>query len=224
MEWSKWVPIIVSFVSGGLAGQVLNLYVNRNVPTVLTYAITTTTAGTDTRVKNLIPNLKLQIGEEEISVVHTHTIDFTAQSGPHLNSAEIAVTFPPGMRIYGTTTEDPSPLHHISCTQITNGFRCTLAPISTKSLNKYRLIIASNQKEEANIITSTDGLSIRKLEEVLSSNKADTRSLVYLIPIMLVLSILTIILSVLTQKFIDWREKQSAAQVLEQIAKSRETH
>jgi hypothetical protein len=170
MGWSKWVPIVVSFMSGGLAGQVLNLYVNRNVPTVLAYAITTTTAGTDTRVKSLIPNLKLQIGEEEISVVHTHTIEFTAQSGSHLNSAEIAVTFPPGMRIYGTTTEDPSPLHHISCTQITNGFRCTLAPVSTKSPNKYRLIIASNQKEEANMITSTDGLSLQKLEDVLSTN------------------------------------------------------
>jgi hypothetical protein len=171
MEWPKWVPIVVSLVSGGLAGQVLNWYANRNIPTVLTYVMTTTTAGTDARVKSLIPNLKLQIGEEEIAVVHTHTIDFTTQSGPHLNSAEIAITFPPGMRIYGTTTEDPSPLHHISCTQITNGFRCTLAPISTKSLNKYRLIIASNQKEEANIITSTDGLSLRKLEEILSSEK-----------------------------------------------------
>jgi hypothetical protein len=171
MEWSKWVPIVVSFVSGGLAGQALNLYVNRNIPTVVTYAITTTTAGTDARVKSLIPNLKLQIGEEEISVVHTHTIDFTAQSGPHLNSAEIAVIFPPGMRIYGTTTEDPSPLHRISCTQITNGFRCTLAPISTQPPNKYRLIIASNQKEEANIITSTAGLSLQKPEEILSTNK-----------------------------------------------------
>jgi len=172
MEWSKWVPIVVSFVSGGLAGQALNLYVNRNIPTVLTYATTTTTAGTDPQVKNLIPNLRLQIGEEEISVVYTHTIDFTAQSGPHLNSAEIAVIFPGGMRTYGTTTEDPSPLHHISCTPITNGFRCTLAPISTKSLNKYRLIIASDRNDEAKIITSTDGLSLQKLEDVLSSNRS----------------------------------------------------
>jgi len=180
----KWIPMIISFVSGGLAGQVLNLYVNRNVPTVLTYTMTTTTAGTDTRVKNLIPNLKLQIGEEEISVVHTHTIDFTAQSGPHLNSAEIAVTFPPGMRVYGATTEDPSPLHHIACTQITNGFRCTLAPISTKSLNKYRLIIASNQKEEATIITSTDGLSLQSLDEVLSNKDSNYPSFARLLLIM----------------------------------------
>src|SRR5256885_2010364 len=151
------VGYIFTFLSGGLAGAVFTWYMNRPVPTILAYSVTTTTAGTDVIGKGLIPNLKMQIGKEEISVIHTHAIEFIVQSGPQLDKAEIAITFPPGLRIFGKDEHAPSSsLHKISCSQIDDDLRCIMTPLTPGKLNKYLVILATNQREPSGIITATN--------------------------------------------------------------------
>src|SRR5262249_50794815 len=134
------------------------------------YTVSTTTSGTDARVKSLIPNLTLQIGGEEIPSVHTHTIDFTVESGPPLETADVAITFSPGLRLYGKDAEAPSPLHQISCSEISDGVRCTLSPLTPKELNKYQVTLATNQQGPPRIIVANNRLKLLNLEDFLSQS------------------------------------------------------
>lgn len=165
LPWASVAPVF-TFLSGGLAGAVFTWYMNHPVPTTLTYGVTTTTAGTDTTVKGLIPNLKMQIGNEEIPVVHTHAIEFVTQSGPQLEQAEIAITFSPGLRVFGMAADAPSPLHTITCSQIPNGVRCIMSPLTLGNLNKYRVTVATNQREPSGIITATNKMELQNADKL----------------------------------------------------------
>src|SRR5438552_18629214 len=61
--------LIITAISGGLAGSVLTLYVNRPNPTIITYNVTTTSLGADATLRGLIPGLKIQIGNNEVPVI-----------------------------------------------------------------------------------------------------------------------------------------------------------
>lgn len=160
--------LVVGVLCGGLAGSVLTWWVNRPKLTEVTYSVSTTTVGTDATVKNLIPELRLQIAGEDIPVVYTHAVEFKTNDGPYLESAEVAITFPKPVRIFGMTAESPSALHRISCSQLTEGTRCTMSPVSVNPPNAYRVTIATNQKQASSVITVTKGLVLSRIEDVLA--------------------------------------------------------
>jgi len=71
---------------------------------------------------------KLQIGIEEVPVIHTHTVEFRV-ADDYVDTADVAILFPRKMRLFGSiSAEAPSPLQKISCTVIDEGARCTMGP------------------------------------------------------------------------------------------------
>lgn len=146
--------LVVALATGSLAGSIFTWFMNRPQNTVLTYAISTTTLGADATVKGLIPDLRIQIGGDEIPVVHTHTISIEAQEGPYLESADVAVMFDAPIRVFGKlVAEAPSPLQKIDCTDVDrNGsITCKLSRLATKK-GQYRIAIATDRKNPPKVV------------------------------------------------------------------------
>jgi hypothetical protein len=169
--------LLVGIFFGGLGGAVFTWFIHRPNPTIITYAVTSTSLGADATVKGLIPNLKLQIGTEEIPVVHTHSIGLSVPEGEFLDQAEVVLSFRSPVRVYGSIlTEAPSLAQRIECKQhkidpndrLILGLRCTLSPlkpgtgsfiivISTDSERPPRLDMAVRNAE----LVSTDAYLAR---------------------------------------------------------------
>jgi hypothetical protein len=88
------LPLIVSCLSGGLAGTVLGLWVHRFIPTVMTYKVTTATE----LANQFLP-------EHTVAPLDVHdqtprqgpfvyTVELTVQGGPRLENAKVTITFP----------------------------------------------------------------------------------------------------------------------------------
>jgi hypothetical protein len=106
------LPLIVAFGSGGLAGAVFTWWVHLPSTTVMTYKITNTKDMQDPA--NSPP-----------TDFFVHTIEFSVQSGPQLDSADIGLSFSGQPRISGTRAYVQDQLHEVSCVQpSTNGVRC----------------------------------------------------------------------------------------------------
>jgi len=82
---SSTIGFVVTLLSGGLAGAVFTSYVNRPKTTVLSYSLGSTTIA-DTEATSIIPNLKVQIGNEVIRNLYTHTVVFGVANGPQVFS------------------------------------------------------------------------------------------------------------------------------------------
>jgi hypothetical protein len=118
----------------------------------------------------VIPNLKLQLGGQEIPVLYVHTVVFSVQGCQDLDSAEFAVTFRQKPKIFGTLPEAPSPLHKNECTELTKGYgeRCQLGPLKPgDKFSDFRLMIATDQKAPSEVITATTKLQLISLDEFL---------------------------------------------------------
>jgi len=140
------VTVVAALLSGGFAGALFTWYVNRPQPTVLTYAVTTTSLGTS-EVSSVVPNLKIQIGSENIDALYTHTIEVIVAKGPFADQAEFAIGLPAEARIFGMRTDAPSAMQSISCSPVPTGSKCRLGPLSSKVSKPFRVAIATNKRE-----------------------------------------------------------------------------
>jgi hypothetical protein len=160
--------LVASVLCAGLAGSVFTWWVNRPSLTVITYTVATTTLGADPTVKGLLPNLKIHIGDEEVPIIHTHSLEFRVQSGPFLDSAEIAIAFPVDIRVYGKIlSEAPSSLHHISCKPLTNGTHCSMSPFAL-GRGSFRVAMATDSKDAPTAVVLAKGVELVKAEAYLA--------------------------------------------------------
>jgi hypothetical protein len=165
----------ISLVGGGLAGAVFTWLIHQPSPAVVTYSITTTSTGTDSLVKGLVPNLKLKIGDEDIPVVYTHVVELATVAGEYVDAAELAITFPSGLRILGFDAKAPSPVHHIECKQVSTGLTCRVAPLSVG--NKYRVNIATNQGQVPQVVTSSRNTELIALDAYVTRESRSVKAL-----------------------------------------------
>ena len=143
---SPWLLPLLALFSGGLAGAVFTWYVNRPTPTIVTYNVVSTTLASPDAATS-IPNLTVQVGNEKVTALYAHTVTFSCPEGPFAERGDIAITFRSKVKIYGQVAEAPSPLHAISCSRLTDGVRCYMAPISpdTGNSTEYRVTISTNE-------------------------------------------------------------------------------
>ncbi len=192
------ITALASLVGGGFAGAVYSSYVNRIEPTIITYRVTTTSIGADSSIKSLIPNLKLQVDGKDVSVVHTHTIEFAPQRGPFVDGVEVAITFrQPSVQIYGMTAEAPSRAHTASCARLSDGARCKFSPISARSA--FRVSFGSNQPTPPTIDMAIRGVELLKLDDFLAqeANRSWISTVRWVSYILLALGLLFTLLTML---------------------------
>jgi hypothetical protein len=172
---STVTTVCISLLGGGFAGAVFTWYVHRPSPAVVTYAITTTSTGADALTKGLVPNLTLKIGAEDIPIVYTHAVEFSTVRGDYLDSADVAITFPSALRIFGFSTAAPSDVHSIACKQNPLGLVCRIAPLSPGA--KYRVNIAADNGQLPKVVTSSRNIDLFPLDAFLLSESRSLRAI-----------------------------------------------
>jgi hypothetical protein len=144
----KALVLVGTFASGGLAGAIYTHYASRPVPTNVVASVSTITIANPQSAGSLIPDLKVEVGNQAIGSLYAQTITLDVVSGPYAESADVAISFPSAPHIYGTpVTTAPSPLHSIVCTTIANGFRCRMSPLKVNSGGPFRVSIATDRPE-----------------------------------------------------------------------------
>src|SRR5438270_13905666 len=109
--------LLGTFLSGGLGGAIYTHYANRPEPTIIATSVSTITIANPQSAGSLIPDLKVQAGNEVIGSLYALTVTFDVVSGPYVDGIDVAITFPSGLHIYGKPVASaPSPLHSIACT------------------------------------------------------------------------------------------------------------
>lgn len=161
---------LVTLVAGGLAGAIFLTIVNRPKLTILTYSISTTSWAAP-EARTLIPNIKVQIGNETIKALYAHNIDFGVPRGPFAKSVEVAITFPERIRIYGKSIEAPSKVQTITCEELDDGLRCTMSSLAPGPHGNYRVVIATGEKRAPKVDTVEEGIELRSLAEFLEHEK-----------------------------------------------------
>ncbi len=162
---------VIALFTGGLGGAVFSWYINRPKPTVLTYNVVNTTTGADATTKGLVPNLKLRIGDEDVPVIYTHTIDLIVQSGPQVDSALVAVGFPTDFRLFGSDFQPPTRFHHMNCSNASYGIQCDIGPLAPGNHNRFRISLATNIAHPDEIFTTTNKVQLAKLDDYIGSNE-----------------------------------------------------
>jgi hypothetical protein len=186
-------------LTGGLGGAIFTWFATHPGPTTLTYNAATSSSGANAEAKSVVPNLRLQIGTEAIDSLYTHTISFSAKSGPRVASVTLGITFLTPLRLYGWRAQAPSGLHYISCTTMPDGLKCTLGPLSTQSPNKYAVVIATNQPSIERIFTTDDHVILSSIDVFslgLAQRVADLRTVGMLSLAAAVLSLITILYAI----------------------------
>jgi hypothetical protein len=152
----SWIGKVLIFVagiaSGGLAGAIYTHHVNRPEPTSVAASTSTITIANPQSAGSLIPDLKVQVGNEVIGSLYAQTVTLDVISGPYVEAADVAISFPNAPHIYGApVTSVPSPLHSIVCTAIANGFRCRISPLKVNSGGPFRVSIATDKPEQPRV-------------------------------------------------------------------------
>ena len=152
----SWVGKVLifaaTFASGGLAGAICTHYVNRPELTSVAVSSSTITIANPQSAGSLIPNLKVQVGNEVIGSLYAQTVTLDVISGPYVEAADVAISFPNPPHVYGTpVTSVPSPLHSIVCTAIANGFRCRISPLKVNSGGPFRVSIATDKPDQPKV-------------------------------------------------------------------------
>jgi hypothetical protein len=157
---------IATLAVGGLGGAMFTWFMTHPRPTVIAYTVNTTTLGADSTIRSLLPDLKIRIGSEEISIIHIHSFDLTVQSGPFADQVTIGIEFPLKVRLFAVSADAPT-LHHISCSNLQNGrgIQCDLGPL-TPLKTVFHVALAADQKQAPTVITATRNLELVKAEIV----------------------------------------------------------
>jgi hypothetical protein len=182
MNWGTFLTVMAALLGGGFAGAVFQWYVTRPEPTVVTYTVTTTAVRAGT-LKTAVPDLKILVAGEEIPALYTHTVQVAVARGRDVETAELAIelpqssliklfgypdTEPKETRIFGVSTEAPSAIHKIECTQLSNGARCTISPLSTKTKGHFAVTIAASQGFNPRVVMSGKDVELVRAQEFLT--------------------------------------------------------
>lgn len=210
MPWPKLAvitPLVVAMLFGGFAGSVFTWWVNSPSATTVIYNVTTTALGNDPAVRSAVPNLRLNIGAEEVSALFIHTLELSVPTGPYLRRGEVVVTFPGasvggltvGTRTFGFAAPSPSAVHELTCAAYRNGVRCTMGPLSPKHPATFRLTFATDRGVGPRIESADKEIELVPLQEYARRAKFWTVSLGdLLVPVSLLLGFLTYIVGRVT--------------------------
>lgn len=166
------VIAMIALLTGGLGGAFFNAWWS-NRSTVVTYTTTSTTLGADQRVKSLVPDIKIQVGAQEIPFIHLHTIELRPQSGPYAEKADIAIAFPPSVHLLSkAVVETATPLHKMTCTDATqNTLTCQMSPVLARN-GFYRVSFAVTADNTGPTISMVaKGVELAKTETALANDQ-----------------------------------------------------
>ena len=122
-------------------------------------------------LKNLLPELKIQIGSSEVPVIHTHTVDFTSPVGPQMDGLDVSIFFSTDVHFFGKPlAEAPSPANQISCTDLPRGMNCKLSSIKPGG-GRYRITMATDQKQPPNVDSADKGIKLIQAETYISASE-----------------------------------------------------
>jgi hypothetical protein len=164
------VTAIASFLGGGFAGSVFTWYMNRPDVTILTYNIATTPFGSSEAV-SVVPNLRIQIGNENINSLYTHTIDLSVPKGPFVEQTDFAIIFPTGTRVFGTQTVAPTSVQGINCSTISDGLKCHIGPLTAQTNKAFRVIVANDHAEPPRVELAAKNLELLSNQEYLNKGR-----------------------------------------------------
>jgi len=204
------LAIVATLLGGGLAGSVFTYWVNRPKTTIVSYSLSSATIA-DTESGSLVPGLKVQIGSQDVRNLYTHSIVLTVTKGPQLDSGDIAIDFPPNTKFYGEPgIATPSPVHKLDCGKAPSGLICKMSPVRREDkLPPFRVSVASDEKADPELVTSTKGLELQPAQETLT---AASKQATYL---QIVIAVLALIASVVIAVFTNWIAKRNAAREAE---------
>ena len=135
--------------------------------------------------------------------LYTHSIVLTVTKGPQIDSADVAIDFPLSTKFFaepGIAT--PSPVHKLDCSKIPSGLICRMSPVRREDkLPPFRVSVATDEKADPELVTSTKGLDLQPAQETLT---AASKLTTYLESVILVLTVLT-----------NWVAKRSTAREAE---------
>lgn len=164
------VVTLTAFLGGGLAGAVFSYFANKSKPTLMSYTISSTTIAA-AEPASLIPSLKIQVGGKNIKSLYAHNVELTVVRGPYVDEANIAVIFPSDVHIYGMNSGAPSPLHSISCTQLSNGVRCKVSPVAPDTPGHFRIAIATDDHRAPNPFMTGKNITLLSNSELLDQDR-----------------------------------------------------
>jgi hypothetical protein len=192
------LAIMATLLSGGLAGSVFTYLVNRPKTTVVSYSLSSATIA-DTESGSLVPGLRVQIGNQDVRNLYTHSIVLTVTKGPQIDSADVAIDFPPNTKFFGEAgVTTPSPVHKLDCGKIPSGLICKMSPVRGEDkLPPFRISVATDEKADPELVTSTKGLELQPAQETLT---AASKQATYLQIAVVVLGLFSIFVSVLVAR------------------------
>jgi hypothetical protein len=199
--------ILATLLCGGLAGSVFTYTVNRPKTTVVSYNLSSATIA-DTESGSIVPGLKVQIGSQDVRNLYTHSIVLTVTKGPQIDSGDIAIDFPPNTKFYGEPgIATPSPVHKLDCGKAPSGLICKMSPVRREDkLPPFRVSVASDEKADPELVTSTKGLELQPAQETLTAASKQATYLEFAIGVLgAFATLLAVALTV-------WTARRSAAQ------------
>ena len=172
--------IIATLLGGGLAGSVFTYWVNRPKTTVVSYGLSSATVA-DTESGSLVPGLRVQIGNQDIRNLYTHSIVLTVTKGPQIEAGDVAIDFPPSTKFFGEPgVATPSPVHKLDCSKIPSGLICKMSPVRKEDkLPPFRVSVATDEKADPELVTSTKGLELQPAQETLKAASTQATYLQY---------------------------------------------
>lgn len=163
----KALLLVATFASGGLAGAIYTHYVSRPEPASVSASVSTITIANPQGASSLIPDLKVQVGNEVIGSLYAQIVTLDVISGPYVDAADVAISFPNAPHIYGKpVTSAPSPLHSITCTPIVGGFRCRISPLKVNSGGPFRVSIATDKPDQPKVDIVAKDVRLATVDEI----------------------------------------------------------
>lgn len=204
------LAIVVTLLSGGLAGSFFTYWVNRPKTTIVSYSLSSATIA-DTESGSLVPGLKVQIGSQDVRNLYTHSVVLTVTKGPQIDSGDIAIDFPTNTNFYGEPgITTPSPVHKLDCGKAPSGLICKMSPVRREDrLPPFRVSVASDEKADPELVTSTKGLELQAAQETLT---AASKKATYLQSVLVVLAFIA---SLIAGVLVNLIAKRSAAREAE---------
>jgi hypothetical protein len=165
MKKPDWLTasLVVGALCGSLAGAVFTWWVNRDVPTVIGYTVSTTSTET-VAAGPLVPKLSLRIDDRAIPAIHTHAIEIRAVSGA-IEGISLAIDFGKKVEIFGNAPRAPSLIHYVkNFTVLDNGVRCDLQPIDGQG--SYRIVLATDVATPPRLAITGKNVELRDLADI----------------------------------------------------------
>jgi hypothetical protein len=166
------VGYAVTLLAGGAAGAFINHYYATR-QTVVTYSITTTSLGAAETTRSVLPTLRLQLGNTEIPVVYTNTVELAYSGGPELEQASASITLAGASLLGRPVPSGPDPVHQIGCefVQESNSVVCKVGRISGNS-GPYRIVMATDREPRISV-----GLDAKNARVERSAGQVQAREL-----------------------------------------------